>query len=233
MTLAQQIGARIREVRSGMTQVRFAEMIGISVNTLRGYETGKRMLPADTMLRIAEETGGTADWLLTGISFKNLPAAAQPPVEGAQSREHSILPRPPMWTVPLVALAGCGIDSWYDAELLSIRIPVPPYIPYTPELVAVIARGNSMIPDGIREGFIVFCNPLKPPAKNDAVYIVRNNGSATIKKFLECSSGILRIQGWLDPDKNGQQKPYSEEVLESEIKSIAPVVMVIRDLWGG
>lgn len=45
-------------------------------------------------------------------------------------------------------------------------------------MLAVIAVGNSMIPDGIREGYVVMCDCGREPARDDAVFVEKLNGSA-------------------------------------------------------
>lgn len=64
------IGDRIREVRTGMGLIRddFAELMGISRNTLARYETDERKPDADFIIKFCEEYDVSADWLLLGRS---------------------------------------------------------------------------------------------------------------------------------------------------------------------
>jgi transcriptional regulator with XRE-family HTH domain len=62
------VGRRLiafRESR-GMNQVQFALELNIAKNTLNGYETGERPLPAEKAKRIRERFGVSLDWLLYG-----------------------------------------------------------------------------------------------------------------------------------------------------------------------
>lgn len=62
------VGRRLiafRESR-GMNQVQLAKELSIAKNTLNGYETGERPLPADKAKRIRERFGISLDWLLYG-----------------------------------------------------------------------------------------------------------------------------------------------------------------------
>lgn len=62
------VGRRLiafRETR-GMNQVQFADELSIAKNTLNGYETGERPLPAEKAKRIRERFGVSLDWLLYG-----------------------------------------------------------------------------------------------------------------------------------------------------------------------
>lgn len=49
-----------------MNQVQFAEKLNIAKNTLNGYETGERPLPAEKARRLRERFGISLDWLLYG-----------------------------------------------------------------------------------------------------------------------------------------------------------------------
>ena len=100
--------------------------------------------------------------------------------------------------------------------------------PYTPELFAVIAVGESMRPEGIREGFVLYCDPGAPLNKEDVVYLETVDGRASIKKFLERDNERLVVQGWLDPEPDGAQKPFTIKLPTAHVKRLAPVVVVKR-----
>lgn len=57
--------ARVRHVRGGETQDRFASRYGLSVATVRNYETGVRDPAADFLAALAAD-GWNVNWLLTG-----------------------------------------------------------------------------------------------------------------------------------------------------------------------
>lgn len=58
---------RIKEFRRalGLTQMQFAERMGIPVRTLKGYEMGERS-PGSEALAAMAKTGVNLNWLLTG-----------------------------------------------------------------------------------------------------------------------------------------------------------------------
>jgi transcriptional regulator with XRE-family HTH domain len=61
------VGRRIRELRGfDLTQVEFANRIGISQNYLSAMERGKVQVGAEILLRIGREFGKSVEWLLTG-----------------------------------------------------------------------------------------------------------------------------------------------------------------------
>lgn len=57
--------AALRE-KLGLTQVDFAEALGIEKNTYNAYERGKRPLSVETAKKIRRRYGISTDWLLYG-----------------------------------------------------------------------------------------------------------------------------------------------------------------------
>ena len=61
------IGRRIRELRGfDITQVEFAERIGVVQSHLSALERGQTQPCAEVLLAISRECGKSVDWLLTG-----------------------------------------------------------------------------------------------------------------------------------------------------------------------
>jgi phage repressor protein C with HTH and peptisase S24 domain len=97
-----------------------------------------------------------------------------------------------------------------------------------PRAFAALPVGDSMLPEGIREGMVCYCDPDRAPDHGDAVY-VEADGKATIKLWLGDSperKGMLRLQGWL-PERNGKSFFYLD-VDRKSVTVIAPVVYVKR-----
>jgi phage repressor protein C with HTH and peptisase S24 domain len=85
------LGQRIKELRGKQSQGDFADLVGLNINTLRGYEKGHRMPGADTISIICQITGATTTWLLKGegpvYTHENarLATAALGPLDAARS----------------------------------------------------------------------------------------------------------------------------------------------------
>jgi len=62
------IGSRIRELRGGLLQEELAAYLGISQGQLSKIERGKLGPTAETLIRLVEKFGKSADWILTGKS---------------------------------------------------------------------------------------------------------------------------------------------------------------------
>jgi transcriptional regulator with XRE-family HTH domain len=62
----QAVGRRIRQLRDAATQEEFAHALKISQAQLSKYELGQSALPLSLLAKLAERSGRTADWILTG-----------------------------------------------------------------------------------------------------------------------------------------------------------------------
>jgi transcriptional regulator with XRE-family HTH domain len=60
------LGQRVRQMRGDVTQEDFAHSLGISQAQLSKYELGQSALPLGTLVKLAQKSGRTADWILTG-----------------------------------------------------------------------------------------------------------------------------------------------------------------------
>ncbi len=61
------VGQRVRELRGfNMTQMEFADRIGVSQGYLSSIERGEKEVGAEILLTISQEFGRSIEWLLTG-----------------------------------------------------------------------------------------------------------------------------------------------------------------------
>lgn len=60
-----------------MTQERFADLLGLNINTLRGYEKGVRTPGADTISDLCQKTGASPEWILLGYGPVYAPGSPQ------------------------------------------------------------------------------------------------------------------------------------------------------------
>ncbi len=59
-------GARIRALRSGISQADFAERLGVDRKTVVRWEAGERLPDGKSLLALMQVFGGSASYLLTG-----------------------------------------------------------------------------------------------------------------------------------------------------------------------
>lgn len=202
---------------------RWAKRIGIPAGTFaRMWSEGS--IPKHTHLcRIAEETGVSLDWLLTGKGYAGCDRIA-----GGVGK---------VSLVPVTGLANCGIkQGWYNESALSYKIAVPSFLK-PKDGFAVLCRGNSMVPAGIRDGNICIVSPSDKPKAGESVLIrtksfIKGKEAelSTIKRFEKVGKDTIRLTGWLDADDSGVQSPFSEERSLSCVTMIAPVRFVLEGI---
>lgn len=182
---------------------------------MRNYESGASLPSSDLLESICKKLRISAEWLLLG----------EGPTRHAELS--GTAPGTAFAEIPVVGLAACGLAGWYNPSHLAISAQYP-FGTAASGMFAVIAVGESMIPDGIRQGHLLFCNPHAPLEDRDAIFVEKKDGTVAIKQYAGKNEEWLLLQGWLDPDDKGQQKPYQEKLAMSSIKQIAVVVATKR-----
>lgn len=220
--------------------------LGVTPKKWNAWARGQRPSAGDLEC-IGRRLGLTSQWLLygEGAPFVENAVDASSPVEQADVRsaadiegEHSSPASLSAATVPgsvfsglsgvmplpLTGLAECGIQGWYREA--HMRAPVAP--PQVGEgWMAVMAVGDSMIPAGIREGHILYCDPDQPPVVGEPIYVLRADGAASIKMWQGIAeNGFAVLQGWLPPDAQGNQSSYLDQLAPGQIAKLAPVIYV-------
>ena len=72
------LGERIRSIRGVLTQVDFAEALGIKQAMISRYEAGKETPSPRILLRMAIYSGQSIEWFLTGKELKELRKGKNP-----------------------------------------------------------------------------------------------------------------------------------------------------------
>ena len=132
--------------------------------------------------------------------------------------------------MPLLGFASCGKEGWGGR----MTYPVPVEEPHgRPGMIAVMATGESMIPEGIGHGMVCFCDPNAPPMPGECVYVEKRDGTATLKRFLsggqmEGGGEAIRLQGWTDMQDDKAQEPFVICIDREEVTTIAPVIYIQR-----
>ncbi len=226
---APTLAERLRIARGRQSQAAFAASLGVHKNSIGSYESGKTKPDSEFLARVCGVCGVSPDWLLLGegpYRREESPASVELTESGPAADKAEA--GPAVMFVPVTGLAHCGIEGWYNPSPLALSVSVPPHYSRQGDMLAVIAVGNSMIPDGIREGYVVMCDCGREPARDDAVFVEKLNGSASIKRYVDRDEEWLYLQGWLKPNERGEQLPYSDQLRLDSIKRMAPVVFVQR-----
>ncbi len=226
--LADSIGRTIERLRRHFpgqpcTQSFCASRIGVKQQMWSKWESGQNIPSTEYQWRIADLFGITLDQLCGrdgGIAPSGAASASLGQEKDAAAANGKI--------VPVLGLATCDTVGWYNPGPLAVRAPLPPDYVNAGKIFAVVAAGNSMVPDGIRSGFLVYCDPDIRLEPGDAVFVKTTDGKATIKRFIQQDSEWVTLQGWLDPDKTGAQRPYTNQFSQSFIHSLATIILVRR-----
>ncbi len=225
-TLAITIGRTMERLRRNYpeqpcTQSFCAKSIGVKQQMWSKWESGQNIPSTEYQLRMADLFGITLDALCGrgggAEAASSAGGAASAPEAASEAR-----------SVPVLGLAACDVVGWYNPGPLAVRAPLPPDYAHPGGLFAAIATGNSMAPDGIRSGYLVYCDPGLAPDPGDAVFVKTLDGKATIKRYIQRDGEWITLQGWLDPDKTGAQRPYTNQSAASYITMLAPVILIRR-----
>lgn len=231
---------RLVDAAGAKNESALAAAIGISHQAV--YNAKKKgVIPPAWVHAIAVRFGVSTDWLFFGHREEEdhteaagmgespeLPSRAVDTATHADSvGKNTVGIGRGIKEIPVTGLAQCGLQGWFNTGPVALSCPVSAE-EATPNMFAVIALGTSMQPEGIKAGYVVVCDPDKPKAKGDAVFIERHDGAAAIKLYTGEDAEWLDLQGWLEPKKDGSQKSYVERLLKSAVQRIAVVVLVKR-----
>lgn len=222
------LGERIAQVRGKVSRKIFAEKLGIHPQTLYLYEKGKRNVSIDVISRLCDDHGISVEWLTKGTGLVSRPEEVPSSISHSDFASCRDAPAPSARgvDVPVLGLAACSLAGWYNPGPMAFRLSFPVDHPYSPDLFAVIAVGTSMRPEGIRQGFVLYCDPAASLAANDVVFVEKKDGTASIKTYRKQDGRWLYLEGWLPPNDEGAQKPYSEQVDIDTVKRVVCVVLV-------
>lgn len=87
------LGSRIRFVRGALSQEVFAAKLGVSKGSLGGYERDENLPNSDIVLKICQETGVSAEWLLQGEGLPRMTVDESASLENPLADDMLALPR--------------------------------------------------------------------------------------------------------------------------------------------
>jgi transcriptional regulator with XRE-family HTH domain len=176
-TKSQGIGARITQVRSRITQGKFADSLGIHKNTLLRYEKEERLPDAEVLTLIYKTYGVDPAWLLTGES--KIPEITEDivfpgdyvPVSLYSDTTERIDTRGP------ITVRRGWIKSQFQVEPEDLRI--------------LYVEGESMKPT-LSPGDLVLAN-LKDTIVRDGIYLVQLEDALIIKRLQRLSRDLIKV----------------------------------------
>lgn len=203
------VGDRIKEIRNklGLSQVDFADKIGVSKQTLYKYENNIiTNIPSDK-IEVVSEIGNVSPAYLMGWDNN-----VGPVINGTKHKK-------PGTTINVLGRVAAGvpleaIEDIIDTEEISEEMAS------TGEFFGLQIHGDSMEPR-INEGDVVIVRQQEDAESGDIVIAMINGCDATCKRLKKYSEGIMLISN------NPKYEPMvfsKEEILEKPIKIIGRVM---------
>ena len=247
------LGGFLRNARGRRSIEVMAAEMGVNKNTLGGYERGERLPDVDFLAAFSLRTGESFARLLWArlkdVDDGKLLAALE--AQGTRlnpdraSLVDAVLEGPRVAvrsgpragldaaqasrSIPVIGLAECGLKGWYQNDAMAVRAACPSDLA-DHDAFAVIAIGSSLVPEGIRPGYLCICSPAARAGAGDAVYVEQADGTASLKIFVADGGGWVELRGYLPPEESGVQMLYTERLRRDRIARLAPVVYVKRRL---
>ena len=190
---------------------RWAKRMGIPSATFARIWNNYDIPKHEHLCRIAQRCAVSLDWLLMG-------------------KETSSSDKDQFVFVSLIGLANCGIaQGWFNEAELSNCVLLPSFMAEDGAF-AVLCRGCSMIPAGIKDGNVCLIYPNRPVEFGKPALIRTKTFSkgkemslSTIKILESEDEETISLCGWLDPDETGAQSMFTEKRSKSCVTLIAPV----------
>lgn len=191
------LGDRIKHARkeAGMSQAALGKVFKISREAVSLWESGDNAPTLDKIGKIAQTTGFSAEWLMTG--GENHGAAANDP------------------EALLVGKVGAGAEIIrFDSPDVLAGIPVPPGLG---AVNAAEISGDSQYP--LLPGWIIFYGPENQGIPTDSLgrlCVVQVKDGPTLLKTLKRGSrkGLYRLESWNAPPREDQRIEWAARVLD-------------------
>ncbi|MGL4388840.1 MAG: XRE family transcriptional regulator [Brevinema sp.] len=233
------IGERLKLVREElkMTQVVFAETLGVAQNNLGRYENNTSKLSSDKMINL-HKINVNIDWLLTGEGemFRG------EGIEGSKmivKEDQTLVPVQTNYPaaieetvyvrkLEIEAAAGVGFINPDFETPVWVGLPESFIYPYNPRYVALLkATGSSMEPS-IRSGDLLLVSEQNTNLESDFIYILRIGEELKVKRIVR--KGNKNIVVWSDNESFGREEFTPQEWEEYGMQIVARVIKVIKDV---
>ncbi len=222
------LGDRLKEIRGILSRDVFAAQFSVHRNTLAAWEKGLTAPDARFLEELCQKYKITPQWILLGEGSKDMDDESHPvwheqsisllALHGANSG------------MPIVSLLDMGTTGWCRKAKTAITAQRPAEFANNPHVFVTSAGCNSLQPEGIRQGFLCYCDPRNSAGQGDVVFIQLMDDKASLKLLTAHRENWITLQAWYT-NANGEPLNYfSEEVEIKNIKLLAPVIYVKRKL---
>lgn len=161
---------RLKDLRieKDKLQEDIGKIIGVSGRAVGNYETGKRDLSPEKILKLAEYFEVSTDYLLGKTDIRNFIV--------------------PVVKIPVLGTVKAGYD-WLAEENIVDYITVKEHIPNVNEFYALRITGDSMLPL-LSEGDLVIVHGQDDVESGQTAVVLINGEEATVKKLIKTNDGI-------------------------------------------
>lgn len=186
-----EVGRRIKELREmrGLKQEALAAMLGVSQATVSGWETGRRTIGVDDLIRIARALGvSESHFFLSETDRAKVRRELE--VEARRDLDKFL----GIVRVPVLGYIRAGSPHWSEATDLGALTLPRELIPEGAEVYALQVVGDSMVGAGLYDGDYVVVRKQDWADPGQIVIARVNHGQeATIKYLVRDEKG----QYWL------------------------------------
>jgi len=135
-------------------------------------------------------------------------------------------------TLPHHGMAECGLQGWGGDDTAREDIARPAWVS-DDQAFWVSATGQSMEPEGIRDGDFCLVSPGRAAKPGDRVWIreATRDPLVTIKRLIDLTPNKVTLRGWLPPE-DGKYRDFIEERTSVGVAELFPVIGVYRGRLG-
>ena len=237
------LGERLRKVRGAQSREAFSSQFFIHRNTLAAWEKGSTAPDGHFLRDLCERYALNPAWLLLGQGPQKVQETAAEDYPFSLNHNEEAYPNTragsPVFPhtlasslegIPVFGLSRSEHDAWFERSQTAITAQRPAEYHANPHVFVVIASEHHLLPEGIKHGYLCYCDPHCSPSLGDVVYVERVNGKVALRLLALSKGNCLTLHCWQNPDDAGRQALFAEELDFEEIKQLATVVYVKRRL---
>ena len=211
------IGERIIKVRGGLTREEFAKRLGVNKSSVQRWETENQVPTGTAIIRLIEEFGIDANWLLLDDSDK----AQSLSTENNKLGDFSLVP---MAETHLSAGGGAFIMSEELGTPHAFRRDWLRRAASRPNnIIMMVIDGDSMFPS-IQNGDAVLVDTGRTRVTDNKIYALGLGETISIKRLDMLPGGNIRIRS-----DNPNYEPYNARL--DEIRILGQVIWFARELF--
>lgn len=223
------LGERLKEIRNGLPQADFAKQVGVTTNTVGRLERGENVPDAEYLKKILEIYPDIDPaWLLTGKGETkrgtvSIVAETRVTYAGPEDieKEYVLVPR---YNVKVSAGGGSLVDNAQVIDHLAFKtVWIRTTMHLNPaDLLLVNTMGDSMYPT-IKEGDMLLVDKSQREVRDDAIYILLNDGALIAKRLQKLYDGSIQIKS--------DNKVYDTQLVPFDRVNVLNIIG--RVVWGG